>query len=123
MGERKRCWMLGWRTGAKPRRTRPDGLRCGSRCCMLCCDGVWTGLFILHFDQQPGRFWAALGHADQGKISFEPTAMQLHLKVSGVDAFSNALGVWLTCQHILIRALVPDVHQASAILPCGDFAA
>src|SRR6266513_598756 len=51
------------------------------------------------------------------------TAMQLHLKVSGVDAFSHALRVWLTCQHILIRALVPDVHQAGPILPCWDFAA
>src|SRR4029450_10429206 len=118
MGERKRCWMLGWRAGATHRRTCPDVLRCGSRCCTLCCDGVWMGLFILHLDQQPGRFLAALGHADQGKIPLELAAMQLHLKVSGVDAFSYARGVWLIGQYILVCALVPDVHQAGTILPC-----
>ena len=49
--------------------------------------------------------------------------MQSYLKVSGVDAFSNALGLWLACRDILVCALVPDVHQASTILPCRDFAA
>ena len=66
---------------------------------------------------------AASGHADQGKIAFELAAMQVHLKVSGVDALSNALRVWLVCQDILVCALIPDVHQAGAILPSRDLAA
>src|SRR2546426_11878782 len=123
MSERKRYRMLGRRAGAGHRRMGPGGLRRGSRCCTLCRDGICTGLGVLHLDQQPGCFLAALGHADQGKIPFELTAMQLRLKVSGVDAFSKALGVWLMCQYILVCALVPDVHQAGAILPCRDLAA
>ena len=31
--------------------------------------------------------------------------------------------MWLACQEIFVGALIPDVHQASAVLPCRDFAA
>ena len=106
------------RAGVGYRRTWPDGLRRGSHRGTLCYHGVGTGLCILHFDQQPGRFVGAPGHADQGKIPFELAAMQLHFQVSSVDAFSNALGVRLACQHILVGTFVPNVHPPSAVLPC-----
>src|SRR5262249_50646267 len=113
MSECKGCWMLGRRAGAGHCRTCPDELRRWG--CTLCGGGVWTGLCVLHLDQQPGRFLAALGHADQGKMPFELTTMQLHLKVSSVDAFSHALGVWLMCQHVLICLYVSSAIAALRI--------
>ena len=82
---------------------------------------VRLGKFILHFDQQPIVLSGPRPtKADQSEFAAQLAAVQCKLQAAGIDALADRLRLRFRGENVVVRAMVPNIHCAGAILAFGN---